>query len=165
MAAKKGGRPSQFMLGPSPRNYFNELEKSSETGKFKILLQKYWLCAQVGMAFNLRKQREEGDKWVADNIAPPLKENAHFLRGLLFFREAETKGYSSDDEKDMLDGMKSFFSDERQHKLNDNGLDVIDRYASKGFEIIQERIPNPTDLSSFLVDYVNLILEADQSSA
>ena len=81
---KEKSRPIQFMLGPSPRNYFNQLEKTSETGKFKIMLQKYWLCAQVGLAFNKRKQREEGDKWVSADIAPPLKENANFLRGLLF---------------------------------------------------------------------------------
>ena len=162
---EKKGRPIQFMFGPRPRKYFKELEKLSDTGKFKILLQKYWLCAQIGLAFNKRKQREEGDKWVSDNIAPPLKENANLMRGLVFFREAQAKGYNPEDEMDMLAGMKNFFTDERLHKLNDNGLDVMDKYASKGFEIIQERIPNPVDLASFLVDYVDLLLEADKLSA
>ena len=155
----------KFMLGPSPRNYFKQLEKTSETGKFKILLQQYWLCAQVGLAFDKKTQREDGDKELVGYIAAPLKEYDNFWRGLLFFREAGLKGYSSDNEEDMLDGMRNFFSDKRLHKLNSRGLDVIDGHAAKGFEILQKRIPKPNDLSSFLVDYVDLILEADQSSA
>ena len=62
MSDAKG--PIQFMLGPPARLYFENLEKSSTSGKFSILLQKYWLCAQLGMVHG-RKGNDDGDrKWI-----------------------------------------------------------------------------------------------------
>ena len=69
MSAKKG--PIQFMLGAEPRIYFDNLEKSSDTGKFSILLQKYWLCAQLGMVHG-RKGVDNGDENGLPIISPPL---------------------------------------------------------------------------------------------
>lgn len=154
-------RPIQMMLGPNARLYFNELEKNSNSGKFKILLQKYWLCAYVGMIADKKASREDNDKWVMDYFPEPLKSNQHLIRASAFFRYADRLGYTSDDEEDLLKGMKVFFNDENRTKLGNDGLDTLDEYAAGGFEIINKRIPEPNDLSTFLVDYVNLIEELD----
>ena len=154
-------RPEQMMFGPNARLYFKELEKNSSSGKFKILLQKYWLCAYVGMLADEKASREENDKWVTPNFPEPLKSNQHLIRASAFFRYADRLGYTSDDEDDLLQGMKDFFDDENRSKLGDEGLDTLDEYAAGGFEIIKKRIPEPNDLSTFLVDYVNLIEELD----
>ena len=157
---KSGPRPSYFMFGPSPRTYFSELEKTSSTGKFKIMLQKYWLCAQIGMAYGKMSDREDGDKWITDYFAEPLKSNDHYIRGLAFYLEAKRKGYGSDNEEDLLGGMNEFFDNETQNRLTPEALHSINRYAAGGFEIINEKIPNPTDLASFLLDYVSLLMKA-----
>ena len=161
--ARSGARPSFFMLGPSPRKYFQDLEKTSSTGKFKILLQKYWLCAQVGMAYGVMRDREARDKWVQDYFPEPLKSNQHLIRALCFFMDAQKKGYGPDDEDDLLNGMKAFFDDEAQTKLTPEAVHIMNRYAAAGFEIIKTKIPNPTDLAVFLVDYVNLLKDADKA--
>ena len=101
--SKSGARPTYFMLGPSPRNYFKKLETTSDTGKFKILLQKYWLCAQIGIAYGKMQDREDGDKWVNDYFPEPLKSNQHLIRAVAFFMESERKNYGPDDEEDLLD--------------------------------------------------------------
>ena len=162
--SKTGARPSYFMLGNSPRKYFNDLEKTSSTGKFKILLQKYWLCAQVGMAYGVMQDREEKDKWVGNTIPEPLKSNQHLIRASCFYLDAQNKGYGPEDEDDLLLGMKSFFDDEAQTKLSPEALHVMNRYAAAGFEIIKTKIPNPPDLAVFLVDYVDLLNKAKANS-
>ena len=71
MSDAKG--PIQFMLGGPARLYFENLEKSSTSGKFSILLQKYWLCAQLGMVHG-RKGNDDGDrKWVSTTSRRPLQ--------------------------------------------------------------------------------------------
>ena len=154
-------RPSQMMLGPKARMYFSDLEKSSDSGKFRILLQKYWLCAFVGLLADEKKPREENDKWVNDYFPEPLKSNQHLIRASAFFRYADRLGYSAEDEDDLLQGMKDFFEDDTRTKLGDDGLDTLDQYAAGGFELINSRIPEPSDLAMFLVDYVNLIESLD----
>ena len=161
--SKSGARPTYFMLGPSPRNYFKKLETTSDTGKFKILLQKYWLCAQIGIAYGKMQDREDGDKWVNDYFPEPLKRNQHLIRAVAFFMESERKNYGPDDEDDLLSGMKDFFDDEGLAKLSPDALHSLNRYAAAGFEIIQKKIPNPTDLAVFLVDYVTLLNNAPKS--
>ena len=156
-----GNRPIQFMLGPSPRIYFNELEKTTDTGKFKILLQKYWLCALIGCLFDKPAQRENDDVWVNDYFPEPLKGNQHLIRALGFFRYADKLGYSAEDEDDLLTGMKDFFEDDTRTKLSGVGLDTFDHYAAGGFKLLNEKIPEPSDLAEFLIDYVNLIEEKD----
>lgn len=150
-------RPAHMMLGPNARLYFSELEKNSSSGKFKILLQKYWLCAYVGLLADKKESREENDKWVNDYFPAPLKSNQHLIRASAFFRYAERLGYTANDEDELLQGMKDFFDDDKGTKLGDDGLDTLDEYAAGGFAIIRSKIPEPNDLSMFLVDYVNLI--------
>ena len=162
--SKSGARPTFFMLGPSPRKYFTDLEKTSSTGKFRILLQKYWLCAQVGMTYNSMQDREDKDKWVTDYFPEQLRSNQHLIRALCFFMDAQNKGYGPDDEEDLLNGMKAFFDDEAPAKLSPEALHLMNRYAAAGFEIIKTKIPNPTDLAVFLVDYVNLLNNAKTNS-
>jgi hypothetical protein len=150
-------RPKHMMLGPVARTYFSELEKTSSSGKFRILLQKYWLCAFVGLLADKKASREENDKWVNDYFPEPLKSNQHLIRASAFFRFADRLEYTADDEDDLLEGMKFFFDDEKLAKLGEDGLDTLDEFAAGGFEIINNKIPEPNDLALFLVDYVNLI--------
>lgn len=157
---KSGDRPTHFMLGPSPRSYFSELEKTTSTGKFKILLQKYWLCAQIGIAYGKSSDREDKDKWVNEYFPEPLKGNAHYIRGLAFYMEAKRKDYDTDDEEDLLMGMKKFFDNESQSRLTTEAVHSLNRYAAAGFTIISEKIQQPNDLAAFLVDYVNLLNQA-----
>ena len=156
MSAKKG--PIQFMLGAEPRIYFDNLEKSSDTGKFSILLQKYWLCAQLGMVHG-RKGVDNGDrKWVTDNFASPLQEHSHNIRAAAFHMHCADLALNPDDEEEMLSAMKSFFDQDLPHKLQTSSLRMLDEYAAGGFEILREKIPKPVDLAEFLVDYTALLL-------
>ena len=149
--------PIQFMLGPSARLYFENLEKSSTSGKFSILLQKYWLCAQLGMVHG-RKGNDDGNrKAIIANIAPPLAEHAQNIRAAAFYQHCADFALNPKDEEEMLSTMKSFFDQERPHKLGQMALRMLDDYAEGGFQILQEKIPRPTDLADFLVDYVELI--------
>lgn len=151
-------RPIQFLFGSEARDYFDRLEKSSATGDFKIKLQQYWLCCQIGIKFDKKgKVPESKGAWLVDNIAPPLAEHADFIRSVVFWRYADALGVNPEDREDMVPQLKAFFDEHKKTKLGDAGMNLMDAYAAGGFEILQERIPNPTDLSSFLIDYVALL--------
>ena len=93
-----------------------------------------------------------------DNIAPPLAEHAQNIRAAAFHQHCADFALNPEDEEEMLSTMKSFFDQERLHKLGQVALRMLDDYAEGGFQILQEKIPRPTDLADFLVDYVELLL-------
>lgn len=151
-------RPIQFLFDLEARSYFTNLVKSSSTGDFKIKLQQYWLCCQIGIKFDKKgKVPEPKGNWLVDNFAPPLAEHADFIRSVVFWRYADALGVDPEDREDMIPQLRMFFDENKQTKLGDAGMNLMDAYAAGGFEILQERIPNPTDLSSFLIDYVALL--------
>ncbi len=155
-----------FLFGTDAREYFKFLEVNSETGKFKILLQKYWLCAQIGLLYGEKSDPgiEKGG-WVTDTIAPPLKSEAHNIRALLFYRFLSDETFDISDEKEMLEAMNAFFSDETDHKLKSRAVRVMDDYAQGGFEKISSTIKNPIDLASFLIDYTDLLIKGKDSTS
>tara|TARA_B100000767_G_scaffold176220_1_gene164655 strand:+ start:4919 stop:5392 length:474 start_codon:yes stop_codon:yes gene_type:complete len=154
MSEKQG--PIQFMFGEEPRTYFSRLESASTSGKFQVMLQKYWLCAQLGLIRG-RKGDVGKSSWVTDNFAPPLAEHQHSIRAFAFFTHCQELAVDTENEEEMITAMKNFFDQDRKHKLSGVGLRLVDDYAAGGFEILREEIPNPTDLSDFLLEYVDLL--------
>jgi hypothetical protein len=148
--------PVQFMFGEEPRSYFSRLEKSSSSGKFPVMLQKYWLCAQLGLVRG-RKGDVGKSSWVTDNFAPPLSEHQHSIRAFAFFTHCTELAVDVEDEEEMIAAMKNFFDQDRKHKLSGVGLRLLDDYAAGGFEILRDEIPNPSDLSDFLLEYVEIL--------
>ena len=62
-------RPIQFLFGSEARDYFDRLEKSSATGDFKIKLQQYWLCCQIGIKFDKKgKVPESKGAWLVERL-------------------------------------------------------------------------------------------------
>lgn len=154
-------RPIQFLFSSEAREYFDRIEASSTTGTFKIKLQQYWLCCQIGIKYDKKgKVPAPTGAWLVDTFASPLAEHADFIRSIAFWRYADALGVDPEDRDDMVPQLKAFFDEHKKTKLGDAGMQLMDQYAAGGFEILQERIPNPTDLSSFLIDYVELLLGA-----
>ena len=64
-----------------------------------------------------------------DNIAPPLAEHAQNIRAAAFHQHCANFALNPEDEEEMLSTMKSFFDQDRPHKLGQVALRMLDDYA------------------------------------
>ena len=152
----------QFRFGQEAREYFDKIDKNSTSGKFKIKLQAYWLCAQIGILYNEKGTPPE-KKWLVDYFAPPLKSYEDLIRAFAFWRHAKTKNLNPKKESEMLPALDNFFDENARTKLDKIGMNTFDKHAAGGFEIIRDRIGEETDLASFLLEYLELIENAPEN--
>jgi|APSaa5957512493_1039668.scaffolds.fasta_scaffold32040_2 hypothetical protein len=148
-----------FRLSYDARKYFEKINKNSTSGKFKIMLQQYWLCAQIGILYN-EKGTPPDKKPLTDKFAFPLKEHQHLIRAFAYWRHAESKNIDPKNEDDVMPSLSMFFDQEALTKLGKLGMSTLDKYAAGGFSIIRKEIPNETDLARFLLEYLILIKNA-----
>lgn len=154
-----------FRLEDDANAYFEKIPKPSKYhAGFAIKLQKYWLCALLGLASNENRDPiDTGD--VVDSFPTPLREHAHLIRALAFWRYASERGVGVDNPDDIMDAIRCFFDDDAGSRMS-GGVAELDKFAAGGFDIIRNRWPSPPqDLDTFLLGYVQALEDAKDSKA
>ncbi|MDH5401952.1 MAG: hypothetical protein OEZ01_04890 [Candidatus Heimdallarchaeota archaeon] len=146
----------KFIIEVKVREYFDRINKNSTSGKFDSKLEYYWLCALVGLSYNIYNKQLAENTELTDKFTIKLKPFENEIRALLFYNYIN-KNLANQTNESILKHMSLFFSSDSLTKLSELGMNELNYYASGGFSIIQEKIPISNDLSNFLIEYLKLL--------
>jgi len=148
-----------FRLSRRARAYFTQIDDHSKTGTFDSVWDKYYLCLMVG--FKERKLGEEPpqeDIFINEFIQDYRDQRFQIISGLVL-AEAKRQGIPLDDEIKLRDLMLELLDHLSVTALTDDGHKLMNRYAEGGFQIIQERIPDPSEFDAFLRGYYEAFIK------
>jgi hypothetical protein len=148
----------RFALESKIRKYFENLNTKSSTGKLGARLEYWWLCALVGLVYNKYNKDMNDSVELTDNFTTKLKPFDFEIRALGFYNYIN-KNLVEQSSKAILRLMEQYFDSDSLTKLSDAGIADLNYYASGGFQIIEEKIPVANDLTTFLISYLELLME------
>lgn len=137
--------------------YFDKLNQNSTSGTIKQRMEQWWLCAQIGLIAN--KQGEppgQGSSDMVDYFIRSLESSQSRIRGLLLMRHfgnVDAGGMK----RDVLEKEMNRMLSGNESRLSDNATNMLDRYATGGFQIIIDEIRQQTELYIFMKKYHKLV--------
>ena len=156
-----------FRLHANARSFISNRMKGQFGGQQTApMMQMYWLCAQLGLvAYSKDISLPEpagADNELTQDFAGKTRDYQTYYRSFVMYRHLCGLGYVDFDEEmsDPIEqAMNNFLQATNSHLTND-GIKVMDRFAQKGWDIIESRKLDKTQtLSDFLCEYVDLIVE------
>ena len=151
-----------FHLSDIARGYFENIgisrsnKGNSKSGIFNTLIEPYYLCMQIGMVKNKRREPDVMSKDMIDYWATPADTTEDLISAVGFYYYCKQNGIMEDDER-TLKLMDSFFSKERDKLYTAEGYAMLNKYAQGGFDHILENHGEAKDLSDFLIWYMEEI--------
>lgn len=148
-----------FKLPKYARKYFNLIDRRVDGGvKFKTLFDQYYLCLMVGLnKGNLGLlEKMEKDRFV--EYYPDLYEGvSELIIGLLVDAEMERRAIEPQDKKRIENLILEIIDQNSVTKLSETGMDLLNRYAVSGMDLIRDNIPKTSELETFLIHYYNFL--------
>jgi len=142
------------------RKYFDTIFRDTSYGHIQYRLEQYWLCALIGLIFNEYNVNLKENIEITDSFTTDLRSFEDEIRALVFYRFLHITNVNPDDDT-ILSQMNEFFDMNNLSRISTNGMKYMDYFASKGFDIIKEKIKLETtkNLYQFLTKYLKLIEE------
>ena len=145
-------------------SYLKKISDNSQSGKFDDTLSFYWLCAQLGL---IADKTENVVTNSTDNMGVRFTKTllpfAPKIRGLLLWRELKRFDVEPNNREDVENIIRKILGGDNESvgetKLSTYADSQMNKYAHGGLKIIKQKIKNPDDLFSFLVDYKALLNE------
>lgn len=147
-----------FIMSQDASEYWSRLNRRTNTGELKTKFDLYYLCSLIGFS---KKElgKLEGDEFV-DLYPKEYANSSDQLIALLIATEIDRQGIDPNDRKVMEDLMKRLVDSNSPIRLSKEGENLLNRYAAKGFEEIQNEIPDPNiKLDTFLIKYYEKFFE------
>ena len=153
-----------FRFCDQARAFTTKLKNNPESSNFGVMLEFYWLCAQLGLVAysqdqNLPKPPPAGTE-VTGEFTGETRNHQYLQRSFVMFRYLCDMGYEefdSDSSDPIENAMDQFLQMTGTH-LTNRGLKEMDTYAQKGWDIIEEKgISRANTMSVFLTQYVELL--------
>lgn len=145
-----------FRLRHDAATWFRFLRNS---GYYKMDFDLYYLCLLVGLT--ARRQEEFGKSEGADlveHFPGEYKASGGLIAGLLVCAEIEGKGIALEERDDVRRELRRLLDPESPSRLSDEGVLLMNRYASGGYDYICERLEEPPrDVAAFLPRYMELL--------
>jgi len=159
--SEEGFLTRRFHLSDIARGYFEKIgvgrkKGKSKSGIFSAYIQPYYLCLQMGM---IKDQRRQPDVLTTDMVkhwTSSAKENEKIISGVGFYYYCKKHGIMEEDERS-LELMNSFFSNERDYVYGVEGYAILNKFAQGGFDYIRENYGEASDLADFLIWYMEQI--------
>ena len=145
-----------FKLPKEAREYYKSIDQKEK--KFKLIFDKYYMCLIMGL--NNKKLGRQDEYESADFIEgypQPYLEKSHLIIGLLINAEMERQGIDAEDRSSVENLILQLIDTDSSTKLSEKGMELLNRYAAGGMDIIRDYIPKTGDLEVFLVAYHRLI--------
>jgi len=128
----------------------------------------YWLCAQLGLiAYDKDKSLptppETGTE-LTDSFVDKTRHYQVLIRSFLMYRYLSSNSFGIDDldeeEAEEIEMLMDGFLQTTGSHLKNSGMKELDKFAQKGWDIIvSKKLHTMVDMSLFLEEYVNLIVE------
>ncbi|PAB61348.1 hypothetical protein [Anaeromicrobium sediminis] len=148
-----------FKLPKDTRKYFDLIDRRTDGGvKFKTLFDKYYLCLMAGLyKGNIGVvEKIEKDRFI--EYYPDLYEGVNeLIMGLLIDAEMERRDIQRQDKRRIENLMLEIIDHNSVTKLSETGMELLNRYAVSGMELIRDNIPKTSELETFLIHYYNLL--------
>ena len=90
--------------------------------------------------------------------AGSTKANEDLISGVAFYKFSESKGYDLNaPDMNVLKGMNEFFH--RHEEFTPEAYFTMNQFAQGGFELIEEEIPDETELADWMSVYIDMLME------
>ena len=147
---------NKFKIPVNANSYWNKLNEASDKEiQDSVRLNFYWLCAQLGIAYDKRKQLDGTE--MVDKFTQKLEPHSSMIRGLMLaaiWRYRETK------KGEIQDQLIKLLAADNFTKISSDGIDLLDNFAAGGFQIIEDKIPSKHGWNYFMKKYHNLMQKA-----
>ncbi|MCL6597497.1 MAG: hypothetical protein K6T81_02010 [Alicyclobacillus macrosporangiidus] len=145
----------EFKHPKDAQSYFRLMR---EKQWFQYDFDAYYLCLMAGLHFRrLGKPEMVGNAFI-DHYPGAYVDAAQSIAGLLI--DAELDRQQILQTRDSIEKLIISLLDLRSKTfLSDEGMNLLNRYAAGGLELIRDRIPPTPDMEVFLVHYHNLLNE------
>ncbi len=148
----------KFAMSQEAQLYFQRMNKKKSLGSFETTLEFYWLCAVIGILENQPIEKPDNLEELVDHFTKRLQLNADSIRALLFY-SYYSRHHSEFNEERIMTMLGNFLDFDERTRLTAKGMTELNERAEAGFRTIKERFPEPTDVPTFLVDYIDLLDE------
>lgn len=149
-----------FSLSKAAKEYFKKIDDASKTGKFESMWDYYYLCLMAGF-----KDGRLGDD---PNVEEFYKEfhssydsSKYQIMASLVSAEIRRQGIINADAEEIRKLMLNLLDKDATTKISKDGLKLMNRYADRGFKLITEKIPQPSELDEFIKNYYENFIDEE----
>lgn len=142
-----------FRLPKKCRSYFNEIT-GKEDSKLNILFDGYYLSLLVGLAqakIDANADLEASE--LVDEYPISYQDSRDYIAALLIATEAKRIPVDVTNANELEQLMTILVDSHSKTRLSKEGEDRLNQYASRGIDIIIEKMPKHTRLEEFYQDY------------
>ena len=159
-----------FRLTEEMADFFVNIDKSKIKGESFLELDKFYACLMLGLrAGEFNKTAKFKDPFLASGARWPeaYREYDTYLLGLLVEAEIRRRQLDSKD-RDLMEQETVRLLDpsaDAAFGLSEKGIELMNAYAARGFELLREKMTPPQGVESFLASYAQLFWEDDEDAA
>lgn len=144
-----------FRIRNESDKWFKKLG-SDEKKLFQTKFDLYYIFFLNGIAHEDKNPQIPGNEAtgeIIDYFPKTYSGSKHLIVGLLVITELKRLGVSFDDKSTVEEKFEELVDPESKSKLTNKGFSIMNDYANKGFELLQEEIGDQTDLApEFLIN-------------
>jgi hypothetical protein len=145
-----------FRLPDKCRKYFEPLtnkQGKKDKNKLDFWFDGYYLSALVGIAQVKMDDNPDSSSELVDDYPTSYKENIDFIAALLIATEAKRISVNMKNADELENLMTSLVDSQSKTRLSSEGVSRLNKYASRGINIILENMMQHTNLEEFYQDY------------
>jgi len=148
-----------FILSTGAREYFDDIEEKSSTGKFDSMWDKYYLAAMVGIKARDRVKTDEEPtvEPFVDTVIADYDDKKYEIYAALIMAEIERQNIPKREESEIRHLMLEILDSHDSTRLSDHGKTLLNCYAERGYRILENQIPTPPEFDQFLEQYHNTL--------
>jgi hypothetical protein len=142
-----------FRLPKKCRGYFSEIT-GKDNFKLNILFDGYYFSLLVGLAqAKIDANAELEASEFVDEYPLSYQESRDYIAALLIATEAKRIPVDVTNSNELEQLMTILVDSHSKTRLSKEGEDRLNQYASRGIEVIMEKMPKHTKLEEFYQDY------------
>lgn len=150
-----------FKLSSNARDYFDKIENKSSTGEFDTRWDQYYLAAMIGIKARDRvaiDDEPDTDPFTQE-VIEDYSEQKYEIYASLIFAEIERQNIPKRAEDEVRDLMIEILDSTDPTRLSNKGKQFLNCYAERGFQILKDQGPTPTELDEFLRIYHKTLID------
>lgn len=151
-----------FRLSDTAREYFDNIEKTSSTGEFDSMWDKYYFAAMVGIKARDREVTDDvptADPFV-EGVIEDYQDQKFEIYAALITAEIDRQNIPQDAEDEIRELMLSILDSSDPTQMSDYGKQLLNCYAERGHKRLRDAGPAPTEFDEFLRKYHQVLEQA-----
>ncbi|THE66471.1 hypothetical protein D8Y22_02100 [Salinadaptatus halalkaliphilus] len=150
-----------FRLSDDAREYFDDIEDKSSTGRFDSMWDKYYFAAMIGIKARDRVpiDKEPSAEPFVDTVIEDYADQKFELYAALIMAEINRQHIPKEEEDEIRELMLNILDSTDPTRLSDHGKELLNCYAEQGHKILQNSGPTPKEFDEFLRQYHKVLNE------